>query len=299
MLRNLDVASPSGVVFGWLSAAVGFASAVAVAVVGQGAGAVTGGCGWIGVSLPIDRQAWALVNQPALNFASQPRAFGYWLGSLVLPLLVAAAVVHLIPRARSLSSELLAVHVAWGMIVVGVAWLPLLDPVDGHIARFLKIHGVPLQGVWLAPTLAAGVAFLPTLRLLALARITRQHIGRGARLGLILLHLGVPCVAWAALVSTIHGTPMVIPSVAIAAPLVVACTIARFGYPPPYAHQLRELDAANWLRVLITAAVVITLLWLTGRPLGDGRYAGVAWGAPGAYNNVRPWVETAPAWPRR
>ena len=51
-------------------------------------GALLGGCGWIGISTPLHRQVWALVNQPALNFASLPRGLGYWLGSLALPLLI-------------------------------------------------------------------------------------------------------------------------------------------------------------------------------------------------------------------
>jgi len=297
MLRNLDVAAPSGILFGWLAAVFGFTTGLLAAVGGQGLGAVLGGCGWIGVSTPLGRQVWALVNQPALNFASEPRAAGYWLGSLLLPLFAGVAVLHLIPRARTVAAELIAVHVAWGAAAVGVAWLPLLDSADGHLARFLELFDLPSLLVWAAPSMAAIAAFPPVLRLLSVARVARRHAGRGTRLMVVALHLGTPCVAWALLVTMLCGAPPLAPIVALLAPLLVACAVAWFGYPPAYVHRLQEIETASWLRLLCSALVVVVLVWIAGRPLGQDTWAGVLWGTPSASNNVRPWVATTELWP--
>jgi hypothetical protein len=288
----LDIAAPAGLVFSWLAAVAGFALALLAAVAGQAIGALIGGCGWIGVATPIDRQVWALVNQPTLNFASQSRAIGYWLGSLALPLLIAVAVIHLVPRARTLGSELVATHAAWGATVVGIAWLPLLDPVDGHLARFLDLSDLPSALVWPAPALAAVAALLPTLRLLALVRIARSHVGRAGRVALVALHLGFPCIVWATLASVVHRGVITAPTLALSAPLLMAFAVAWFGYPAPFVHRLRELDTASWIRIIIVGAVLVAVIWFAGRPLGDDRSAGLLWGRPGASNNVRPWIET-------
>ena len=297
MVRSLDITAPSGILFGWLSAALGLSSGLLIAVTGQGLGALMGGCGWIGLSTPLGRQVWALVNQPALNFASEPRAVGYWLGSLVLPLLAGVAVLHLLPRARTLAAELIAVHLAWGATVVGVAWLPLVDPVDGHLARFLDLFGLPSLVVWAAPSLAAIAAFPPVLRLLSVARVARHHTGRGTRLLLVLLHLGVPCVAWVLVVSSVRGEAPLAPMVALLAPLLVACAVAWLGYPPAFVHRLTEIETASWLRLLCAALVVVGLVWTAGRPVGRDTWAGLLWGTPSARNNIRPWVATFEVWP--
>jgi hypothetical protein len=256
-----------------------------------------GGCGWIGISTPLGRQVWALVNQPALNFASEPRALGYWLGSLVLPLLTGVAALHLIPRARTLAAELIAVHLAWGAAVVGVAWLPLLDPGDGHLARFLDLFDLPALLVWAAPSLASIAAFPPTLRLLSLARAVRPHIGRGVRLAVVTAHLGGPCVAWALLASLLRGSPPVAPIVGLLAPLLVACSVAWVGYPSAYAHRLDGIDRTSWLRLAGSALVVAALVWCAGRPLGGDKWTGLLWGTPSTRNNIRPWVVVSDVWP--
>lgn len=292
MVRNLDVMAPSAILFGWLAAIVGFTSALLAAVVGQGLGAVAGGCRWIGISTPVGRQVWALVNQPTLNFSSQPRAVGYWLGSLLLPLLVGVAVLHLIPRARTLASELVAVHIAWGATVVGVAWLPLVDATDGHLIRYLELCDLPALVVWTAPTLAAIAAFPPVLRLLGLARVTRPHTSRGIRLLVVALHLGSPCLGWALLVSAVLGAPPAAAIVALLAPLMVGCAVAWFGYPPPYVHRLRGIETGSWLRMLAAALAVLTLVWLAGRPLDNDTWAGLLWGKAGVSNNIRTWMVT-------
>jgi hypothetical protein len=142
----------------WLTAAIAAPLALIGAVLGQAAGALVGGCHWIGFTVPLDRQIWALVNQPVLNFSSLPDASGYWLGSMLLPLVTGAAVIGFLPRARSLVAELGSVQVAWAMSAISVAWLPLLDPTDGHLARYLALNNRPRVGSgwhlpWPAPSL--------------------------------------------------------------------------------------------------------------------------------------------------
>ncbi len=66
--------SPLVVAVSWLAASVALPFALIGASLGQGLGALIGGCHWIGVTLPLDRQVWALVNQPVLNFAALPTA---------------------------------------------------------------------------------------------------------------------------------------------------------------------------------------------------------------------------------
>jgi len=66
MRREIDVMDAKGLLYGLLAAVAAFPGALLVAVAGQGIGALLGGCGWIGVSTPLDRQVWALVNQPTL-----------------------------------------------------------------------------------------------------------------------------------------------------------------------------------------------------------------------------------------
>ncbi|MBD3872686.1 MAG: hypothetical protein IFK91_07200, partial [Acidobacteria bacterium] len=181
--------APSVVAISWTAAIAAFPLALVLAVLGQGLGALVGGCQWIGASLPLDRQVWALVNQPVLNFASLPSAGGYWLGSLMVPLIVAALVIPLFLRSNSMIVEVSVIQLAWGAAVVAVAWLPLLDQGDGHLARWLDLHDLPPTLVWLAPALAAGAGLLPTLRLLELARRRQKDTGRAYRVVLVVFHL--------------------------------------------------------------------------------------------------------------
>jgi hypothetical protein len=291
--QRLDVASPEGVLFGWLAAAAAMAATLVLAAAGQGVGAVLGGCRWIGISLPLDRQVWALVNQPALNFASEPRALGYWLTSLVVPLLIGVGAVSLLPRARSIAAELAVVHGAWAASVVGVAWLPLLDPGDGHLSRWLALGGLPSWLVWLAPVVAAAAAVPPTLRLLALARAARQHTGRWFRLAVVGLHLAVPCAAWSGTAWTVRGEPAIAATGAVLAPVAVAFAIAWIFYPRPYAHRLQTFSRSSWLRHAAVAIALAALLLAAGRPLPGGRRAGLLWSTENDKNNIRPWIHTA------
>ena len=291
MRSNLDLMAPRLLVVSWLAAAVAYPLTLMTVVLGQGLGALGGGCGWIGLSLPVDRQVWALVNQPVLNFASLPMATGYWLGSLVLPLAVGTLLLPLMPRPRSLAAELAAVHIAWAAAALGVAWLPVLDLRDGHFTRWLDLHGMPSGAVWITPVVGALVVLLPTIRLLELARRYRQHSGRRYRVVVVCVHLILPLLLWIALAFKIHGSLIV--SGIVAAALVAASSLvfAWFRYPAPFVHPLREPSPGDVVVVAAVAAVLAVLLWLGGRPLEGGRSAGIQWGNASAFNNVRPWID--------
>ena len=115
MVEKLDPMAPAGILCGLLAGMVGLQAGLVLAVLGQGVGSVLGGCSWIGISLPIHLQPWALVNQPVLGFAHRGEALGYWFGSLLLPLVVALGLPAMLRRPRTLTAHLLVVHTAWGI----------------------------------------------------------------------------------------------------------------------------------------------------------------------------------------
>lgn len=294
MQTEPKINAPSVVAISWTAAIAAFPLALVLAVLGQGLGAMVGGCQWIGASLPLDRQVWALVNQPVLNFASLPTAGGYWLGSLMVPLIVAALVIPLFLRSNSLIVEVSVIQLAWGAAVVAVAWLPLLDQGDGHLARWLDLHDLPPTLLWLAPVLAAGAGLLPTLRLLELARRRQKDTGRAFRVILVGFHLVVPAVVWVGLGSLVRSSVPLEATLAIAAPVCAAIVLAWLRYPAPYVRPLERPTVSGVVALVICAAVAIILVWITGRPLPDDASAGVLWGQPQAYNNIRGWIDPFP-----
>jgi hypothetical protein len=294
MRREIDVMDAKGLLYGLLAAVAAFPGALLVAVAGQGIGALLGGCGWIGVSTPLDRQVWALVNQPTLAFAAESRSLGYWSGSLVLPLLIAVAAIALLPRPRSLAAELVLLHCAWACAVIGLAWLPLLDPQDGHLSRWLELWRLPAPLIWLAPALTIPSVLPPTLRLLALLRIGRPNTGRALRLAAVAVHLGLPTAAFAAVATLVSGAPPTPSTLVMGAAVVVALSTAWFGYPPPFVHRLRGLTLGSWVRLAAVAAATIVIVWLAGRPLAADNRAGLLWARPAVSNNIRPWIDAAP-----
>jgi hypothetical protein len=289
-----DVMAFRVLLLSWLAALFAIPFALLLAVLGQALGAILGGCSWIGVSLPLDRQAWALVNQPALNFAAQPEAFGYWLGSLLVPLLVAAVAVPLYPRTRSIAAEMVLIQIGWALIAVACAWMPLVDPVDGHLARWLYLRRLPAVLVWCAPLVATALALLPPLRLLAIARMARRDASRLRRIMLVALHLGLPLIAWTGLMIVMRREFTIAPTAALAAPLLAALGIASARYPEPHVKPLRELEMASFIKVGIAICCLLPLLWFGGRPLPEKRRAGLLWGVAFANNNVRPWIKASP-----
>ncbi len=290
MTRNVDPWSTTGVVVGLLSAAAAGAAALLLAVLGQGLGALAGGCAWIGISTPLNHPVWALVNEPTMDFATLPSAFGYWWGSLLLPLLLAGLTVPLVPRPRTVAAELAAVQLAWMANVIGVAWLPLLDPRDGHLARWLDLAKLPSGALWLAPAAAALLTVPLVLRLLALARAARSDLGRMRRFVLVVVQMMLPALAWVVVAAPLAGRFPIEAVAGVALSVAVALVVAWSGYPAAFAFRLEELSAGSVLRLLVAAMAAWALVLACGRPLRDGNVAGVLWGAPGALNNVRPWI---------
>jgi hypothetical protein len=177
------------------------------------------------------------------------------------------------------------------MSLVSVAVLPVLDGDDGHLARFLMLHGRPPALVWLSPALAAGAALLPTLRLLQLARRRRHEIRRSYRLTVVAIHLGMPAAAWLGLVSLVHGSILMPAILAAGAPLFAALAFSWFRYPEPYMRPLERPKTGEVTGLALVAVMLAAVVWVAGRPLADGRSAGILWGTTQSFNNVRSWVE--------
>jgi len=182
-------------------------------------------------------------------------------------------------------------HIAWGCTTVAVAWLPQLDPVDGHISRVLALWRLPHELLWVVPVLAIPAALPPTLRLLALLRAVRQHTGRWLRLATVGVHFVLPLAAWVGLTTLTRGEFALAASIGLLAPVVTALGVAWYGYPYAFPHRLRELRTSDAVRAALVGAVVVTIVWLAGRPLPGGQASGLLWANPKSYNNIRPWVE--------
>jgi hypothetical protein len=283
--------TPLTVLTSWLGGALGASVALMVAALGQGIGATLGGCSWIGVSLPIHRQVWSLVNEPNLAFAASTSATGYWLGSVALPLIVAATAVPLLPRRRTHGLELTVIQAAWMHAVLGLAWLPLLDAEDGHVVRWLALHDLPSALIWLLPLLSALLVVPPALHLLSLARAARTNLGRSARLAVVVIHLMPPLAAWVLLSASLRGDPPVLAAAALGLPVLAVLVTAWVGFPAPYVHDLRPLSLATVAGLAASLALAGCIVWAFGRPLDDGRVAGFQWGRAGPFDNVRPWID--------
>ncbi len=249
------------------------------------------GGGWIGLSVPWDRQAWALVNQPVLNFASLGSAGGYWLGSSVAPVLVAALAIPLSLRLKSLTTQLFVVQWAWMACMVGVAWQGALDPDVRHFTRWLQFRDLPPELRWLAAVLAAAVAVPVVLRLIALARIARHHMSRSRRLALVLLHFIPVPLAWAAATTITRGEIEVEAGIGAGVTILVVLAVAWIGYPAALTHAVTRVRGQVIAPLIAICVVTWAVFWVAGRPLPDGRAAAVQWGRTGSFNNIRPWME--------
>lgn len=307
MVSRPNPNSPAAVIASWLAALCGGVIALGLIAGGQGLGAIFGGCRWIGVTLPLDQQAWALVNQPSLAFATQRSAAGYWLGGIATCLLAATFVVPLLPRPRGLTWEFAALQISWLASVLGLGWMALLDPWDGHLGRFLRLHDVSPVVAWLVPMLGAWAALIPTLRLLALARGAQPQLTRGGRVTTVFLHLVLPACVWIAagvlLVNrtdhSFRGSPFEVlgplealwqPVVAAGLPCVAALLMAWLAYPRPWVHHLEPVTLKASASLLAAATVLVGLLMVLGAPVGAGECRGVLWSHPDSRNNIRPWV---------
>lgn len=299
--------SPAAIVASWLAALCGGVLILLVIAGGQGLGAILGGCRWIGATLPIHRQTWALVNQPSLAFSTQGNAIGYWFGGTVACFLVASLWIPLVPRARGLTAELFAVQFSWMASVVGLGWIALLDPWDGHISRYLRLHDASPVLIWLVPMIGAWAALIPTLRLLALARGAQPQLTRGGRLLTVTIHLALPAFAWVtvglAVVtqfssriqgSLIEGVPNLEalwpPVLAATLPTIAALTLAWIAFPRPWVHHLDPVKLKTSVFLLITAVGLLCLQLMIGGPVGADKCRGVLWSHADGRNNLRPWV---------
>ncbi len=283
--------TPTGLLASALAAALGLPLSLFTATIGQGIGALLAGGGWIGLCVGWDRQAWALVNQPVLNFASLPSATGYWLGSWIAPLLVAALAIPLSLRLRSLTAQLIVVQWAWMAAVIGVSWQPALDFQRCQFARWLEFRDLPPELLWTSVALAAVAAVPIVLRLIAIARIARYHLSRARRLTLVGLHLLPAPLAWAAVTTMIRGAIEVQACIAAGAPILVVVAVAWIGYPAPLTHPVEPVRARALAQLSLMLVLVWAAFWIAGRPLAEDRVAAVQWGGETSTNNVYPWME--------
>jgi MFS family permease len=284
----------STVAVSWLAAVAALGSALVLAVLGQGLGAAAGGCSWIGASIPLHRPVWALVNQPTIAFSSSPGASGYWLGSLAGPFLVALVVLTLRPKAPTLVGQLVVIQTVWWTAVVPGVWLPLLDPVDGHLARWLLLHRLPSILVWSAPAAATVLAAFASSRMLEVARRRSPDMSRAVRIGTLAVHLGLPVVGLLCVVRALGGSLPLRPVLGLAAPLAAAFSFAWFHYPRPYPRPLKAPSRSAIAALTAVALVTPAAVWWAGRPLPEDRVSGVLWSGPQSLNNIRSWIDPSP-----
>ncbi|MCP4895795.1 MAG: hypothetical protein GY906_02375 [bacterium] len=282
------------IVFSWLVAIAAFAGAVLIATAGQGFGTWLGDGEWIGVSTPIHRHPWALVNQPNLAFAASRSAYGYWLGSLSLGLGTSLATGLFLSRIPSVAGQLIAVQLSWATAVLSGAWFPLIDLKDGHLARFLSLHHLPDSALWMAPVLAGMVAIPAILRLLALGRSSRDSFGRIPRLLIVTVVLGPPLFVWIAAATILGGSLPIKACIACAAPLITIFAIAWMGWGRFPVINPEPVNWQAWFGATLAAALLVGAVWLAGRPLADGQIAGVIWRKPNGFNNIRSWIDARP-----
>ncbi len=281
----------STVAVSWLAAVPALGSALVLAVLGQGLGAVAGGCSWIGASLPLHRQVWALVNQPALNFSSSPGAGGYWLGSLAAPLLVGFLLLTSRPKAPTLVGQLVLIQTVWWTALVTGVWLPLLDPADGHLARWLLLHRLPAILMWSAPVAATVLAVFAASRMLEVARRRSPDMSRAVRMAALGVNLVLPVVGWLCVVRALAGSWPLRPILGIAVVVAAVASFAWFRYPRPYPRPLQAPSRRAVAALIAIGMVTTAVIWWAGHPLPEDHVSGVLWGVPRSFNNIRPWID--------
>lgn len=300
-----------GILFlSWFAAALGASAALWAIAVGQGVGSLLAGCRWIGLTVPMHRQVWALVNQPSLAFGSHGSSIGYWLGGTVACGCLAALTVPLWPRPRSLVAEIVALQVSWMAAVVGLGWMALVDPFDGHLAKWLYFHQVSAAVVWVVPVLGAWISLIPAARLLGLERNGNPQLTRFGRMWSLTVHLAVPALAWLGVASwqllsvleSAAGDPFLsrLPIEAVGPPLlagilpiVAVVGMGWFAYPRPWAHRLEPARLTPVLLVVVAAVLVSGLQWAVGAPTDSGGARAVQWSNSDSRNNLRSWVVPA------
>jgi hypothetical protein len=285
-----DVTAPKSLLTSWLAALFAIPATLIAAVAGQGLGTLAASGGWIGACLAWDRGVWALVNQPVLNFSASWAATGYWLGTWFVPLALAVVLMPLSRRLTTLGGQLLAIQTAWVALVIGASWQVFLDPVDGHLARWLFFHDLPLELRWTAPIVAVAASAPISLRLLAIARITRFNLSRARRVGLVLLHLFPLPLAWMATTVLLGGRFPAAAAIVAGLPMLAALVVAWVGFPAPPTHAVSPASLRFGVCLVLATAVGWGAVAAAGRPLAGGRTAAVQWAHESAFNNIRDWM---------
>jgi hypothetical protein len=247
------------------------------------------------------------VNQPALNFASTTAGAGHFLAGAITCLLVALLVPGVIPRPSSMTAELGAIQLAWSAAVVGLGWIPLVDPWDGHLARLFLLRDIPTGWLWTMPLVAAGAVLPAVLRLLSLARSAEPQLHGPRRVGLVLAGLVLPTathitgmvvllsvVGWPETPLTGLGFLAADPRRALlgaAVPMIAAVIVASRTVPTVSAIRRCPTDGRSVLLVALLAVASALGIAVAGAPRTDGIVRSVLWGAPNARTNIRPWIE--------
>ena len=291
MARPVPLLRPQIILLSWLVAAAALPAAVVLVAAGQGLGALAGGASWIGVCTPIHRQPWAIVNEPALTFAASSHAAGYWLGSVVLPALIAAAAIGFLPRRRTLASELAAVQLAWACAAAALGIVPPLDGAEGHVARWLQLHRLPGAAVWAVPLAGTVLALPAALHLLALDREAVRAPSRLRRIAVVTVHLLVPAAAWLLVIGRLRGAVPRGSAAGFAAVALGTLLAAAAAVPRRLPFHPEPPGAGTFLRVLAAAALLWAAVLAAGRPLPGNRAAALLWGRPSATNTLRSWME--------
>lgn len=279
------------IAFSWLVAPSALAFSVLVAVIGQGLGASLGDADWIGISTPIHRSCWALVNQPNLAFAASRDAIGYWLGSIVAGLGLSLGIGLFLSRSSNVASQLIAIQYSWSLALVTGAWYPLSDPGEGHLERFLALQRLPGEIVWLAPLIAAVAAIPAVLRLLALGRGSRSSYSAPHRVFHVFAVFLFPLIGWLVACAIMAGRLPIEACIACAAPLGAALIVAVVGWGQRPVIDPRPIALRSWCWAAVVGVLLAGAVYGAGRPLPSGGTVGILWNAPNGFNNIRGWID--------
>lgn len=305
----------SSIFFSWIAAPAAAFAALLATVIGQGLGSLPGGCRWIGITMAVDHQPWALLNQPNLAYSGRPIALGYWFGGIILCLLIGLLAVRLLPRPRKLGWELFTLQLAWMSLAVGVCWLPLLDAWDGHVSHYLRLQAASPAWVWLFPIVGGWAALIPTVRLLALLRSADRTASGFKRCLCVMAHFGLPTMAWmvfglilqlpllqaAATPDSIPGLELLLreywpPLIGALLPLLAALILAATAYPRPWSSPMEGLSGGQFVAAILCLMLSGGLFLVAGAPIGNGQSRGLLWGQPNSRNNLRSWVAPIQLW---
>ncbi|MEE4271278.1 MAG: hypothetical protein V2I67_06375, partial [Thermoanaerobaculales bacterium] len=191
----------------------------------------------------------------------------------------------------SLTRQLVAVQGAWVALVIGASWQVLLDSDHGHVARWLGFRNLPDELRWVAVGAAVAAAVPVALRLLSLARISRHHMSRAHRLGLVALHLLPVPAAWAGVVTTVAPAVPIEAWVALSVPHLTAILVAWFGYPAPPTYAITAASLRSGFVLAVVAGLTWAAFFVAGRPLPSANAAAIQWSHATATNNIREWMQ--------